>query len=359
MTAAPAFISLTTVGWYYTCIDKNYVLMAIDRWYYYAAYALPFAFVVSVVGRNWLIVAISGVFLLADLYVGFRANSAICFLALSMFYGASLFKWPGGTSRYLAVAGVCIFSIFFIKQAMYPIKAYGDIACQVAIERDIELAKAGLQPPLRLPRQGVAPIDHGDAGLALQHFGKTLSTAAPYIAALTESEPFVTQSILNEVVRQGFQTESGYIGNQLLSGVPGGKTLFGIDVSGTPTFNDLFQNQIFPTIKTYSVANNPWAQAYAAGGYVGVSILAVVFSSALCILSALFWSTSGISRAVIAVISTWTAFYFHRNDFMTEIGILKQVIYTAVFAGLFAFCVSVVRSKVNRYLERFSSIWSG
>jgi len=113
---------------------------------------------------------------------------------------------------------------------------------------------------------------------------------------LAAAEPSVTQAILNEVARTGFSTEAGYLIDQLSAGVPLGESLFGIDSRKIVSFNTMFQKKLFPSV-AFSMANNPWAQALAAGGLWMVGIFAVAFTSLLVALNVLFRATSGAERA--------------------------------------------------------------
>ncbi len=56
------------------------------------------------------------------------------------------------------------------------------------------------------------------------------------------------------------------------------------------------------------MANNPWAQAYAAGGEWMVAVFALGYASILGILSLFFYKTSGALKAAIAVIGAWIGF---------------------------------------------------
>ena len=141
-----------------------------------------------------------------------------------------------------------------------------------------------------------------------------------------QSEAFVIQSILNEVVRKDFHTDASYLIRQILTGLPLGASVFGIDSSKVISFNAMMQPALFPRVP-FGMANNPWAQAYAAGGEWMVAVFALGYASILGILSLFFYKTSGTLKAAIAVIGAWIAFYFHRNDLFIEAVLIKYVVY--------------------------------
>jgi hypothetical protein len=148
-----------------------------------------------------------------------------------------------------------------------------------------------------------------------------------YVSAFVEqSEAFVIQSTLNEVVRKDFHTDASYLIGQILTGLPLGASLFGIDSNKVITFNAKAQPALFPGVG-FGMANNPWAQAYAAGGQWMVAAFALGYTAILGMLSLLFYKTTGSLRAVAAVIGVWIAFYFHRNDLFIEAVLVKHVVY--------------------------------
>jgi hypothetical protein len=348
-------ISLQTVGPLYFCVDKNIVLAAIDRWYYYFAYAVPFAAACAwVLGQR--IIAVAAIALLAfDIYVGFRSNTAISFLAIATLYGHQFFGGWRKSGTFLVILLAVAFGFLFVKQSLYTLKAHGDAVCQESLlpnQAGAPHAKSSVIVEGKLVTRGVAPIQKGKADKQVDKYLQSLTTFNPYLAAVTQAEPFITQSILNEVVRKGFRTGTGYIGSQILSGVPGGKTLFGIDEDDTPTFSELFRPVLFPSVKTFGLGDNPWAQAYAAGSFMGVAMLAVAFTLLLFALSYAYWLTTGALQAVIAVVGVWIAFYMHRNDLLIEIGIVKHIVYTAVICMSAAYLLGKIMSRRSLVQEQ-------
>lgn len=73
-------------------------------------------------------------------------------------------------------------------------------------------------------------------------------------------------------------------------------------------------------------------QAFAAGGYPLVIVFAAIYAGVVGGLGYLFKISRGGVSATVLVTSIWVAFYFHRNDMLTEIGIVKQTVYAAVAA---------------------------
>jgi hypothetical protein len=303
-----AAVSVWRTGAYYLCTDKAIVLQKVDVWYSYAALAAPLCVVAAAAVRNWIVAALGTVLLLADLYAGFRTGIAISLLSLAMVFE----NWANGGRRRLVVYVSAIiaagFLLFVVKQLISPIKFVASSGCPVEAAR--------------VPGSNAENVDRVVARLTSGRFYS--------LAFLSLSEPSVTQAILNEVARTGFSTESGYLIDQLSASVPLGESLFGIDSRKIVSFDTMFQKKLFPSV-AFSMANNPWAQALAAGGLWMVGIFAVAFTSLLVALNVLFRATSGAVRGGVAVTAAWIGFYFHRNDLLVEIVFLKHVVY--IFAG--------------------------
>ncbi|MFP3836297.1 hypothetical protein, partial [Chryseobacterium sp. SIMBA_028] len=71
-----------------------------------------------------------------------------------------------------------------------------------------------------------------------------------------------------------------YLGKQVLSAIPGGATIFGLSLGDVPLCSDLFKHKLFGDIP-FGMASNPWAQAYAAGGYMLIAIFAAIYAGSV------------------------------------------------------------------------------
>jgi hypothetical protein len=308
-----AAVSVWRTGAHYLCTDKEIVLQKVDVWYSYAALAAPLCVVAAVAVRNWTVVALGTVLLLADLYAGFRTGIAISLLSLAMVFE----DWAKGGRRRLAVYVSAIvtagFLLIVVKGLIGSVKYAASSGCPV---------KAAWVSDLKSNAENVELV-----------IANLTSSQFYWRRFLSAAEPSVTQAVLNEVARTGFSTEAGYLIDQLSAGVPLGESLFGIDSRKVVSFNTMFQRKLFPSV-AFTMANNPWAQALAAGGFWMVGIFSVAFTSLLVALNVLFRATSGAVRGGVAVTAAWIGFYFHRNDLFVEIVLLKHVVY--IFTGTLA-----------------------
>jgi len=321
-------ISISNVGVYYLCLDKSIILSKIDVWYYYASFSVPFCVAAAYCLRQWPLVAVGVLCLLGELYAEFRLATAITFLACAMLTEDWLRQGWRKVVAFMAVMIVGGAALFVAKHLIGPAKYATASYCDAQIALD---AKSGANQVERrgetktaANREATRPLSMGEN---LSATAGALSHSDFYVAAfVSQSEAFVVQSTLNEVVRRGFHTDARYLIGQILTGLPLGASVFGIDSSKVISFNAMVQPVLFPRV-SFGMANNPWAQAYAAGGEWMVAVFALGYASILGMLNLFFYKTSGALKAAFAVISVWIGFYFHRNDLFIEVVIIKHVVY--------------------------------
>jgi hypothetical protein len=328
LAVVAAAISIARIGPYFRCLDKTVTLDKLDVWYHYAAYVTPSAVVTAYALRQWRLFALGWVLLIGDLYAGFRMSLGISIIAVLLLIAG---HWI--TRRHNVVLFACIVaslggSLFIAKHLIVPLKSATAISC----ER--ERGAAG----------GESRAHERVAAVSVSETMRNLTRPDFYFGAFVDhAEPFVIQSTLNEVVRRDFKTDKEYLVGQLLTGFPLGESLFGRDNSHVTSFNSHFQPALFPEVK-FGMANNPWAQAYAAGGLAMVGVFAIVFAAVMALLTLLFNNTHGALRAGVVVLAAWVGFYFHRNDLFIEVVLLKQVVYIFGFALLLAWLVAIART---------------
>ena len=332
--------SIATIGKGYLCVEKTDMLARINYWYYVASYSAPLALVTAMAARKWWIVALASAMLMGDLFIGFRGASAVAFLGVCLLYGRALFGGWRKRIAFIVAVGVVACALFVVKQLAWNIKYTVSVACsalpvtaRAAVGGEVSTAqKAAVETALAASPTEIH-LDH------LAHTAKMLGEGNVYLDALRYSEPMVIGAILNETARRGFTIPMRDVVDQALLGVPGGKSLFQIDVSSVPLFSARFRPVLFPHV-TFGMASNPWAQAYAAGGLALVFVFALVYASCLAVFAAAMGALPPVSGALVAVAVGWWGFYVHRNDVLTEVGIMKMTIYIAALAVLISFVVS-------------------
>jgi hypothetical protein len=161
-----------------------------------------------------------------------------------------------------------------------------------------------------------------------------------YADAFFRSEPFVTTTILNEVVRNHYELPAAQLSGAFAIVLP---FVASLDIEAA-TFGSLFQRDLFPEVK-FGMAHNIWAQMHSIGGLLGVASYAIVFGLVIVVLQVLIRRTRGSLAAFLALSAAYWAFYSHRNDFFYQL-ILQRRIFFAFLAALL--CSVVVEFLLSR-----------
>jgi hypothetical protein len=125
------------------------------------------------------------------------------------------------------------------------------------------------------------------------------------------SEPFLTQSILNEVIIRDLSMPQASFLYALFAGIPLVSPFIGIDQLPMQ-YN--FQEQLFPNL-TYGVASNIYAYFYSTFGWAGILLFILVHCLSLIFVSR--WMSSVKSSTVrlgLLSVGAYLAFFIHRND---------------------------------------------
>jgi hypothetical protein len=328
-----AAVSTFTIGRGYFC-EKPIMMASIDRWYYVAAYAASLCFATAAAERaRPAVLVAAAALLLADNLVGFRAGTAIAIMATVLVYGARVvprikpLMWFGAA----ALVGALVFVA----------------GREAAIQTKYQLAGFCVA---RAPTP--VPLADSPEALPRTRAGQPIVEQMPQVPFETNliarmfGEPVTIQTTLSEVVRRNFTTDGMYLLDQLKTALPGAGLVFGVNIDDVKSFNLLYQPKLFPQ-DVGGRANNPWAQAFAAGGLAMVALFAAGYAGGLALLTLLFRRTQGALQAIVAVLASWWGFYSHRNDLLIEIGIMKMVVYVAIAALLIGWLA-------ERYLRRAS-----
>jgi len=150
--------------------------------------------------------------------------------------------------------------------------------------------------------------------------GHRLSNPLWYINGILTSEPFTTQTVMNEIVRRDFRTgtEHLWVATQHL-------ILFSPSLDAESVrFSEIYQPALFPIVD-HPLANNIWAQMWSAGGWPLLIVFLGVFVTVLAAGSWLIRSPDpGVQVGALLFFAFW-AFYIHRNELLVQVGIEKQV----------------------------------
>jgi hypothetical protein len=125
------------------------------------------------------------------------------------------------------------------------------------------------------------------------------------------SEPFLTQSLLNEVLIRDLSMPPSSILYALFAGIPLVSPFIGIDQLPMQ-FN--FQEQLFPNL-TYGVASNIYAYFYSTLGWAGILFFILAHCVLLVFVSRWMGNVnSSTVRLGLMSVGAYLAFFIHRND---------------------------------------------
>jgi len=301
---------LFTTGTALLFADKQMMLAELNRSHILFYTAAMIGATMSFERKRWILFALFGALILFDLFIGFRGSlaiTAISILTLRLSRQGPrrllIHSW-----RQVGAAVSLILFLFFYQQVAYAVKV-------------------------------------GDWNLLLSLLGEPNT----YIAMINNSEPFITQTTLNEVTVRNYSVGMGH-----LMGIFYQFTLFGPELGlEAESFNDLFQNDLFPDV-TYGMANNIWAEMWSAGGWPLLVIFTVLFVIILKGFNILTDRLNVTQRAFVAVMASYWAFYIHRNDIGYAIVLEKRVLLVLIVSFLIAILIREAR-KIAAYSRRSHS----
>lgn len=147
-----------------------------------------------------------------------------------------------------------------------------------------------------------------------------------------KSEPFITQSILNEVIARDFRISPENFFVSFLSIIPLSNVLTSFTAEQI-AFN--FQEQLFPNLK-YGVASNIYANFYAGVGYLGIVLYIAMQNVALVTISRMMAKPNSFLKLALTMVGAFLAFYIHRNDIANSITLINRSLYCCLALWLIA-----------------------
>jgi hypothetical protein len=151
--------------------------------------------------------------------------------------------------------------------------------------------------------------------------GRRMSNPVWYATGIMTSEPFTTQTVLNEIVRNDFRTDTDHLWAASMHLILFSPLLGAEDVR----FNRMHQSALFPTVD-HGLADNIWGQFWSASGWTGLTIFVIVFNMILAFGARAIRCKDPAILALVSLSYAYWAFYIHRNELQVEVGYLKQVI---------------------------------
>jgi len=274
--------------------DKADVLGARNRWYVLFSVVVPLYGLIAAFQKNNFHFIVSVISVLFLTFIGFRTPLMIFVLSGGLIYFSSLNR-----PIYKVINLKSFFASTFLIMFLF---VYKKIYVQVKL---------------------------GNWDVVKER----LTSSELYIAAITESEPFVTQDILNSTLRYAGNIEFDFISGFLSSFM-----LFGDEILNTSNGFMKFVNSTLYSHIDYGVASNIWAQMYALGGWTGIIIFSIVFNSVIALFVIGMKTRFLTVKVLYANLGVLWVFALHRNDFSYLTTQQKRVVLVFVlvlFVSLF------------------------
>lgn len=296
-------MSGATIGGTLLSAEKSYLVENLNRWYFLWVIGASLGAVLSFEQRRWGLFSASMILLLADMYIGFRYSFAISIIAVFTLWLAGKGRQRFMLRSWRIALVIGMFTLFVL--------VYKRLYVQVKLGSWDSVADR-------------------------------LSSGQIYTSSVTNSEPFITQAILNKVLANHFYVGMEHFFSSVELIVPFSRILGG----SATKFNDLFQPALFPQAEA-GMANNIWAEMLSSGGWPLFALFVIFFVSLLALGSYLLRVRDPLVAGGGTLVFSYWAFYVHRNDLVFQISVEKQILF------LWAVCVlfSMVSYGLANYLK--------
>jgi len=285
--------------------DKNVVLESLNRWQIFWQFGGALAVVFFFQRRMWLRLSLATLLVLADVFIGFRLSFAFAFIACF-----ALWAERQGRQR-------------FLLRHLRPILIAGSLIAFLFVYKSVYVL-----------------VKEGEWGRVAQR----LTSLQAYDEVITSSEPFITQSILNQVMLDDFHVPFSHFSAlfyQLTMFAPSFGAKF-------VSFNDYFQPALFPLAVDIGLANNIWAEMWSTGGWPLLLAFLLLDVIMLGYMSALMRVDNPELRAALSLPFVCWAFYLHRNDLFVETNLVKRLVLIGATCILLAMLSHDATHRIRR-----------
>ncbi|UNW09662.1 oligosaccharide repeat unit polymerase [Acinetobacter indicus] len=155
------------------------------------------------------------------------------------------------------------------------------------------------------------------------------------------SEFLSTSTILDSVVVNDFSIDFINSFKSFLAILPIPLEYFNFSSS---YFNDAFQPYLFPSI-SYGMAYNPWAEAYAWMGILGIVFYSLIILMALRILWFSYKRNNSVGAVLVLILAILIAFWIQRNSLGSILAYIRNILYLYLFLYICSFGLSVILSR--------------
>jgi hypothetical protein len=342
-------------------LDKTAVLEQVGYWFVLFETATALAVVDAFWHRRPWQLAGGLAFMAVDLVIGFRMMTIMTFIACALLKLGGLgavrpWRILPAFGLYAGVLFLAMITINPFRYAILPHLQVFQAASTAPEEKTTDQTRIpqsggpGTSPSSNVDRNASQPPAAASSATKAEHPAQKPKAVLPVdttplskrLMRIVESppdfqniEPFVTQAILAEMIRQDFSCSPRAILNAIYV-VPFAGLFFG----APRPFETEFKQALFPDYK-YGVAGNIWAEAFCRFGYTGVAFAAIIFVASLAGLQILLSRDFATAIPAIALSGAFLAFYVHRNDLLFELLLIRRTLIVFVSAWIIRYCCTL------------------
>lgn len=277
------YLSATLIWAYFAVTHLDDLLLGrkevFGSLYAVAFTSIAFVFVMALANKDWRWVTLFSLIALVELYAGNREMIAFVLIA------------------YMIVAGLVSPRLRIFSKFRFVLPAFAALSL------------------LLIYKQLGAVIIAGKWGLVVDRLGDPTFL----VAAVSRSEPFVTQTILYSATEFNWQFEGSLLLNLSIILMPMGR-LFSSEVSSISAF----LNNSFGDVG-YGVGSNVWAEAFVLGGMPMVIVFLICYATLPAVLNRLARnSNSLLVRIFLAFIGVAFLFFIHRTGVEYAFNVVKR-----------------------------------
>ena len=304
-------------------LDKTTVLEQVGYWFILFETSAALAVIDAFWHRMRWQFAAALVLLAIDLIIGFRTMTIMVFIACVLLKLGSC--GPINLWKKLPILGLWVVVLFLAMVTVNPFRyailphfqLYQDTTDATASDTN---KQASVSDTNKKKAKVVLPVDTTPLSERLERILKSTPD-------FQNIEPFVTQAILSEMIRNDFSCSPQNILDAVYV-VPFAGLLFG----PPKPFESEFKNALFPGYE-YGLAGNIWAESFCRFGYIGIACAAIIFVALLGGAQILLSKNFTTALPALALSGAFLAFYVHRNDVLFELLLIRRTL--MVFVGAY------------------------
>lgn len=280
------------------------------RWQLIWGIGCSLGMVCAYVEKKWKLLLIPLSLLLFNFYIGVRSNFALTIIAIFLIFIQEKGK--------MVLCGINNLQKYKIQIIFFSLMAYSFFL----YKKVYQYVKLGMWDNLMI----------------------LVSQPDLYIGAITDSEPFYIQTILNEVISKDYHVGLTYFFRNIMS------QLFLVSsLLKTKDFNTTFQPELFSYWQA-GLGANIWAETWSAGGWLFLFIFTFFLMVFLGFCSYWLRTSNPILKGGLALLCTYWSFYIHRNDIFNQLSYTKQIVLLWVFVVVICMAIPIKRiKKYNNY----------